>query len=159
MRPYPVDRLAGREGSGWALVYWEFRGDVLASARETVGMSQRALASAIQLVDEDRVGLWERGEARPHARLIPLIARQLHLDPLTLLAGSTEAPDLTRLRVAAGLSLHEMASRAGLPLSSYHRLEKRGAPQGGLHPDTARAIAGAINVLTRQVNALLLPRK
>ncbi|MGH8960060.1 MAG: helix-turn-helix domain-containing protein [Jatrophihabitantaceae bacterium] len=138
---------------------WDFRGDVLASARHAAGLSQRALASAIHLVDEDRVGLWERGAARPHARLIPLIARHLHVEPLTLVTGPTDAPDLTRLRVAAGLSLQEMASRAGLPLSSYHRLEKRGAPQGGLQRDIARAIATAVGVPVRQVEALVQPPK
>lgn len=138
---------------------WKFRGDVLANARAAAGLSQRALAAAIDLVDEDRVGLWERGEARPHARLIPLIARQLQLEPLTLVAGPSGTPDLIRLRVAAGLSLQEMAERSGLPLSSYHRLEKRGAPQGGLHPDTARAIADAMNVAARQIESLLASRE
>lgn len=141
------------------MVDWEFRGDVLASAREAAGLSQRALASAIGLVDEDRVGLWERGEARPHARLIPLIADQLRIEPLTLIAGSSDAPDLMQHRVASGLSLQEMASRAGLPLSSYHRLEKRGAPQGGLHRDTARAIASVLRLPVKHVEALVSPRK
>lgn len=142
-----------------ALKDWQLRGDVLANARAAAGLSQRALASAIGLVDEDRVGLWERGEARPHARLVPLIARQLRIEPQTLLTAPSNVPDLMRLRVAAGLSLQEMASRTGLPLSSYHRLEKRGAPQGGLHRDTVRVIAGVLGATVKQVEALVLPRK
>lgn len=138
---------------------WQLRSDVLASARDAAGLSQRALASAIGLVDEDRIGLWERGEARPHARLIPLIARELRIEPLSLIADPSDTPDLIRLRVAAGLSLQEMASRTGLPLSSYHRLEKRGAPQGGLQRDTARAIATVLRMPVAQVEALLTSRK
>ena len=128
------------------------------TARQNAGLSQRALAVAIGLVDEDRVGLWERGEARPHARLIPLIARQLQVEPLSLIAGASDVPDLTQVRVAAGLSLQEMASRAGLPTSSYHRLERRGAPQDGLQPGTARAIAVVLKLSVGQVEALVRPR-
>jgi transcriptional regulator with XRE-family HTH domain len=118
-------------------------------------MSQRALAAAIDLVDADRVGMWERGEARPHARLIPLIAHQLRIDPLTLLDGRSDTPDLTRLRVAAGLSLQDMAARTGMPVTSYHRLENRGAPQGGLPAGTAKAIAATLGISTARVIALL----
>lgn len=137
---------------------WQLRGDVVAAAREAAGLSQRALASAIGLVDEDRIGLWERGEARPHARVIPLLAAQLQVEPLTLIADPSDATDLIRLRVAAGLSLQEMAARTGLPLTTYHRLEKRGAPQGGLTARTAQAIATVLRFPVGKVHALLTSR-
>lgn len=138
---------------------WELRREVLATARRAAGLSQRALAQAIGVADEDRIRLWERGEARPQARLIPLLARELHVEPLTLIADPTVAPGLIQLRVAAGLSLQDMASQAGLPVSSYHRLEKRGVPQGGLAQDTARAIAAVLRVPVSKVGALVPPHR
>ncbi len=137
---------------------WDLRGDVLARARQAAGLSQRALATAINMADEDRVGLWERGEARPQARVLPLIAAQLGVDPLSLLAGEPDNPDLTRLRVAAGLNLKEMAERVGLPITSYHRLERRGAPQGGLGANTAKAIAEVLDIAPSSVVSLLVRR-
>ena len=141
-----------------AVADWDLRGDVLASARQAAGLSQRALATAINMADEDRVGLWERGEARPQARVVPLIAARLGVDTLSLLAGEPDSPDLTRLRVAAGLNLKEMAERVGLPITSYHRLERRGAPQGGLDADTANAIAEALDIAPDSVASLLTRR-
>ena len=137
---------------------WEFRGDVLARARLTAGLSQRALAAAINIADEDRVGFWERGEARPQARVVPMLAAVLNLDPQALLSGRSDQPDLTRLRVACGLNLKDMAARTGLPITSYHRLERRGAPQGGLDTDTAKAIADALNIPPERVSELLARR-
>jgi transcriptional regulator with XRE-family HTH domain len=134
---------------------WDLRGDVLASARQAAGLSQRALAAAINVADEDRVRLWERGEARPQARVIPLIAEAIGVEPLALLTGASADVDLTRLRVAAGLSLKEMAARTGLPITSYHRLERRGAPQGGIDAESAKVIADALDVAPDQVAALL----
>lgn len=134
---------------------WDLRGEVLASARQAAGMSKRALASAIDMADEDRVGVWERGEARPQARVIPLLAATLGLDPLVLLTGDPDEPDLTRLRVAAGLSLKEMSERAGLSIMSYHRLERRGAPKGGLATDVSVAIAKTLRITPERVVALL----
>lgn len=143
---------------GVVLSDWELRGDVLAKARQAAGLSQRALASAISMADADRVGFWERGEARPQARLIPLIAEQLGLEPLSLLDGDPDEPSLPRLRVAAGLNLKEMAERAGLPITSYHRLERRGAPQGGLDPAITEAIANSLGITTDHVTKLLTRR-
>jgi transcriptional regulator with XRE-family HTH domain len=110
------------------------------------------------MTDEDRVGLWERGEARPQPRLIPLLAQALQIDPLALLAGTSDPPDLTRLRVAAGLSLEDMAARVGIPVSSYHRLERRGAPQDGLEPETVQALAAVLGVTSKHVQSLLARR-
>lgn len=134
---------------------WELRGDVLAKAREAVGLSRRELAAAINAGDLGRVALWERGEARPQARVIPLIAAVVGVEPMALLAGDSAEPDLTRLRVAAGLSLKDMAAKTGLPIASYHRLERRGAPQAGADPAIVKAIADALDVAADRVAALL----
>lgn len=138
---------------------WELRGDMLTRLRQAAGMSQRALAATINVADGDRVGLWERGEARPQARVVPLIAAALGVDPLSLLAGDSAEPDLTRIRVAAGLNLKDMAARTGLAITSYHRLERRGAPQGGLDPDTIKVIADALDIRPVLVTTLLIRRK
>ena len=122
-------------------------------------MSQRALAIAINVADGDRVRLWERGEARPQARVVPLIAAALGVEPLSLLTGDSVEPDLTRMRVAAGLSLKDMAARTGLAITSYHRLERRGAPQGGLDARTVKVVAEALGVSPDKVAELLRPRQ
>lgn len=132
---------------------------MLARARESAGLSQRALAAAIHITDEDRVGLWERGEARPQPRVIPLLAQALRIDPLALLGGTSDTPDLTRLRVAAGMSLQDMAARVGLPVSSYHRLERRGSPRDGLEPERVRALAAALGVTSKRAQSLLGRRR
>lgn len=134
---------------------WLLRGDVLARARDAAGLSQRALAEAIHMTDEDRIRLWERGEARPQPRVIPLLAQALRVDPLDLLGGASDTPDLTRLRVAAGMTLHDMAARVGLPVTSYHRLERRGAPQDGLGPEKVRALAAALGISSKRAKSLL----
>lgn len=134
---------------------WQLRGDVLAKAREAAGLSRRELAAAINVGDLGRVALWERGEARPQARMIPLVAAALGVEPMSLLTGSSKDPDLTRLRVAAGFNLEEMAARTGLPITSYHRLERRGAPQGGVEPTVVKAIADALGIAPNRVAALL----
>lgn len=134
---------------------WELRGDVLATAREAVGLSRRQLAAAINAGDLGRVALWERGEARPQARVVPLIAAAVGVEPMSLLTGDSAEPDLTRLRVAAGYNLKDMAARTGLPITSYHRLERRGAPQSGVEPAVVKAIADALDVAIDRVAALL----
>lgn len=155
MPPVPCRAAWRSSGKQTALAEWRFRGDVLARARESAGLSQRALAAAIHITDEDRVGLWERGEARPQPRVIPLLAQALRIDPLALLAGTSDTPDLTRLRVAAGMTLQDMAARVGLPVTSYHRLERRGAPQDGLEPERLQALAAALGITATRAKSLL----
>lgn len=137
---------------------WHLRGEVLASAREAASMSREQLAVAVRVADEYRVELWEQGVERPQARVIPLLAANLAIDALSLLDGDPRDPDLTHLRVAAGLSLTEMAKRVGLPITSYHRLERRGASRRGLAEATARAIAAALEIPIERVDQLAAPR-
>jgi transcriptional regulator with XRE-family HTH domain len=136
---------------------WEFRGDVLANARRAAQLTQQELAAAAGVANELRVGLWERGEERPHARFIPVLARRLEISPLALLDGDPERPDLAHLRVAAGLSLREMADRAGLTTMSYHRLERRGASRRGVPDSTVKAIADVLGIPPDQARALIAP--
>jgi transcriptional regulator with XRE-family HTH domain len=136
---------------------WEFRGDALAEARRAAQLTQQEVAAAAGVANELRVGLWERGEEHPHARFIPILAKRLGINPLELLDGDPERPDLAHLRVAAGLSLREMAERAGLSTMSYHRLERRGVSKRGVSDSTVRAIAGVLGIPPDQARELISP--
>lgn len=151
----PSQRLNGKRAE--RVADWEFRGDALANARRAAQLTQQELAAAAGVANELRVGLWERGEERPHARFIPVLARRLEINPLALLDGEPERPDLTHLRVAAGLSVREMAERAGLTTMSYHRLERRGASRRGVPDSTVEAIAEVLGIPPEQACALIAP--
>lgn len=133
---------------------WEFRGDALLAARNAAQLTQQELAAAAGVANELRVGLWERGEERPHARFIPVLARRLDIDPLELLDGDPQRPDLAHLRVAAGLSLREMAERTGLTTMSYHRLERRGVSRRGIADASVEAIAQVLGIPLDQARVL-----
>jgi transcriptional regulator with XRE-family HTH domain len=125
---------------------WAFRGDRLAAARDAANMTRSELAAAVHVASDFRIALWERGEERPQSRFIPLLAHELGVDPLELIDGDPRQPDLMHLRVAAGLSVREIAQRAGLTTMSYHRLERRGASAWGVSDATVDALARALEI-------------
>lgn len=136
---------------------WELRGDVLASARQAAGLSQEELAAAVHVANEERIALWERGRERPQARFIPVLAARLGISPLSLLDGDPDHPDLAHLRVAAGLNLQEMAQRVGLATTTYHRLERRGAPRRSMSAATLEAIGTTLGITAAQARDLISP--
>ena len=131
-----------------------FRGYVLAQAREEAGRSQSELALAIGVSTAERIARWERGEEQPRPQFIPLLADVVAVAPIELLDGDPEKPDLARLRLAAGLTVVELAERVGLSKMTYNRIE-RGTPVQTLSPDTVKALAATLNVPVDVAEGLL----
>lgn len=120
------------------------RGDRLAELRLAAGLRQSDLAEQLGTLDR-RVGEWERGEQQPRPRYLQAIAAALNVDPLELLDVDPRDPPLLALRLAAGLTLRELAAASGIPYSSYQRLElgiSRSEPSAA----TATALASALGV-------------
>ncbi len=110
-------RWRGRCVSGARL-----RGDRVTQLRRAAGQRQVDLASRLG-TREQRVGEWERGTQQPHPRQLVALARELQVQPLQLLDVDADDPPLQALRLAAGLTLQEMAEASGLAFSTYRRLE------------------------------------
>ena len=134
-----------------------FRGDLLARAREAAGQSQSELALAIGVSTAERIARWERGEEQPRPQFIPLLGELVAVAPIELLDGDPKSPDLARLRLAAGLTVVELAERVGLSKMTYNRIE-RGTPVQRLSPDTVKALAKTLNVPVGVAEGLLPQR-
>jgi transcriptional regulator with XRE-family HTH domain len=120
-----------------------FRGDRLAEARRQHGLSQADLANAISAAGRERISQWERGYEQPHPRLLREVADVLGIDPRELLDVDEDAQTLRDIRIAAGLSLRDAQQAAGLPYTTYYRLE---AGVGARAP-TQQVIAGVAKAL------------
>lgn len=125
------------------------RGDRMAELRRAAGLRQSDLAAQLGTLDR-RVGEWERGEQQPRPHYLVALAAALDVDPLELLDVDLAAPPLLALRLAAGMTLRELAEASGIPFSSYRRFERgvgRAAPGG----DVVAALASALGVTPQQV--------
>jgi len=119
------------------------RGGLLARSRKTAGWTQAQLAAQLGAAGRLRVGQWERGLEQPQPRYIPRLAAALHLDALELLDVDVQNPPLQALRLAAGLTLAEVAAATGMAYSTYCRLEN-GLVRANPHPETTDAVAHAL---------------
>lgn len=129
------------------------RGDRVTQMRRAAGQRQVDLASRLG-TREQRVGEWERGTQQPHPRQLVALARELQVQPLQLLDVDAEDPPLQALRLAAGLTLHEMAQASGLAFSTYRRLEV-GAVRRSPSPEALQRISAALQVAPERVAAAL----
>ncbi|MCY4371882.1 MAG: helix-turn-helix transcriptional regulator [bacterium] len=95
-----------------------FRADKLTAARNAAGLSRATVADRLG-VARSRVHAWETGEATPHARHIPALARLLGV------AATTYAPgdDLRARRYRAGLTQAEAAAQVGAARPEWSRWE------------------------------------
>jgi transcriptional regulator with XRE-family HTH domain len=116
------------------------RGELLAQRRKAAGWTQAQLAAQLGAAGRLRVGQWERGLEQPQPRYISRLAAALHLDAVELLAVDVENPPLQALRLAAGLTLAEIAAASGMSYSTYYRLEN-GLVRANPHPETTKALA------------------
>lgn len=126
------------------------RGLRVARLRTLAGWSQQQLAAELGVSGRRRVGQWERGLEQPQPRYFPLLAAALQVEPLDLLAIDHNDPPLLALRLAAGLTLTEVAAVSGIAYSSYHRLE-HGLVVGDPTAATAKALARTLGVTTDQI--------
>lgn len=126
------------------------RGLRVARLRILAGWTQRQLADELGALGRRRVGQWERGLEQPQPRYLPLLAAALQVEPLELLAVDRNDPPLLALRLAAGLTLTEVAAGSGIPYSSYRRLE-HGLIVADPTAVTAKDLASTFGVTTGQL--------
>ena len=93
-------------------------GTALRRARLARGLTQHQLARLIDVAGGERIALWERGISEPRARLVPLLASALGVEPLELLE-MPNGTDLKALRLASGLTAPEVAAAAHVSLPTY----------------------------------------
>jgi len=126
------------------------RGLRVARLRTLAGWTQAGLAAELGASGRRRVGQWERGLEQPQPRYLPLLAAALQVEPLELLTVDRHNPPLQALRLAAGLTLTEVAAASGIPYSSYHRLE-HGLIVADTTAATAKALARTFDVNDDQI--------
>ena len=120
------------------------RGDLVAELRKAAGWLQADLAAELGTRDR-RVGEWERGEQQPQPRSVAELAAAFQVDPLDLLDVDPDDPPLLALRLAAGLTLTEVASASSVPYSTYRRLEG-GLLRGEPAAPVVKALAPVLQV-------------
>lgn len=126
------------------------RSQRVARLRTLAGWTQQQLAAELGASGRRRVGQWERGLEQPQPRFVPLLAAALQVEPLELLTVDRQDPPLLALRLAAGLTLTEVAAASGIPYSSYHRLE-HGLVVADPAAATAKALARTFGVTNDQI--------
>ncbi len=98
--------------------------DALRRAREAAGLTQHQLAVAVDAAGAGRIGAWEAGRAAPSVLNVARLARALGVSASDLLSPEEEQRgDLRAVRLSLGLSVAQVADRAGMPRSSYLRWE------------------------------------
>ena len=131
-----------------------FRGDRLAAAREDADLTQADLALAIGVSAAQRIANWERGDEQPRPNFIPVLARAVGIEPLALVVVDPSEPGLVGLRLAAGLTVADVAQRTGLPRMTYNRLE-RGMSVKALTEERLEALAKALGVPADELSSLV----
>jgi len=122
-------------------------GAALRRARVNAGLTLREVAAELSVADGARVGAWEHGREQPQPSFIPLLAKALNVPATALLLGKSVKPTLADLRLAKGLTLTEVAANAGIPRTTFHRLEQ-GIATRPLDPATVTALAMALDSST-----------
>lgn len=98
--------------------------DALRRAREAAGLTQHQLAVAVDAAGAGRVGAWEAGRAAPSVLNVARLAQALGVSASVLLSPEEQQRgDLRAVRLSLGLSVAQVADRAGMPRSSYLRWE------------------------------------
>jgi len=129
------------------------QGNLVSQLRRAAGQRQIDLADHLG-TREQRVGEWERGTQQPHPRQLVALARELQVPPLQLLDVDADDPPLQALRLAAGLTLQQVAATSGIAFSTYRRLEVgtvRGQPS--LH--TLQLLSAVLRVAPERIAAAL----
>ena len=122
-------------------------GAALRRARLNAGLTLREVAAELNVADGARVGAWEHGREQPQPSFIPLLAKALNVPAPALLLGKSLTPTLADLRLAKGLTLTQVAANAGIPRTTFHRLEQ-GIATRPLDWTTLMALATALDSST-----------
>ena len=103
--------------------------EALRAARVRAGLTQHELARLVGVAGGERVSRWELGTSRPRPEILLRVASVLEVRSTDLLGSSADLPDLRGLRVAAGLSLRDLAARAHMSKTTLGRWESGGLDQ------------------------------
>lgn len=125
-------------------------------ARRSAGLTQAELAQRVG-VERSRISVWERGRAGVHARHLRALAVALQVPPSVLLAPDSEAGALRTMRLAAGLSIAELAARSGVSGTTLQRWEvgSVGARAAKAADQAVPALAAALGVSEDRVRQAL----
>lgn len=132
-----------------------FSGSRLAARRLAVGLTQERLGQLMR-VEQTRISEWERGVMAPRPNLMPELAAALGLDALEFLTVDPGAPSLEDMRLAAGLTMREVAGELGISLRRYRGMEigaTRRDPADGLVEELARVFAVPAVMVLRAVGS------
>lgn len=94
----------------------------LRTARVRAGLTQHELARLVGVAGGERVSRWELGTSSPRPEILRRIAATLDVSLADLLVAA-ELADLRGLRVAAGLSMEELATRVHVSKATLSRWE------------------------------------
>ena len=97
--------------------------EALRAARVRAGLTQHELARLVGVAGGERVSRWELGTSRPRPEILLRVASVLEVSSTDLLGSSGDLADLRGLRVAAGLSMRDLAARAHVSKTTLGRWE------------------------------------
>ena len=103
--------------------------EALRAARVRAGLTQHELARLVGVAGGERVSRWELGTSRPRPEILLRVASVLKVRSTDLLGSSADLLDLRGLRVAAGLSMRDLAARAHVSKTTLGRWESGGLDQ------------------------------
>src|SRR3546814_13770041 len=86
----------------------------LRTARESAGLTQHELARLVGAAGGERVSRWELGASVPRPDFLVKLARALDIPTLRLIHLEGDTPDLRALRLQAGLTVPELATRTNM---------------------------------------------
>ncbi len=135
-----------------------FSGSRLAAGRVAAGLTQERLAKLLH-TEQTRISEWERGVMTPRPNLIPKMATAVGLDALEFLASDPAMPTLEDMRLAAGLTMRDIAAEVGISLKRYRLIEigaTRRDPPPQVVEDLARIFAVPAVTVRRAVDAARL---
>ena len=130
----------------------------MAAGRAAAGLTQQQLAQLLQ-TEQTRISEWERGVMTPRPNLMPKLAAAIGLDALEFLAVDPVAPALEDMRLAAGLTMRDVAAQVGISLKRYRLIEigaTRRDPPPQVVEDLARVFAVPAVTVHRAVDAARL---
>lgn len=96
----------------------------LRAARQDSGLTQHQVAYGLGVAGGEAVARWERGASEPKPETLVRAAKLLGVEPAELLKTDGGAVDLRFLRLCAGLTAAEVASRLHVSKVTYLRWER-----------------------------------